>query len=161
MTSLLSYVIPTPWKWAAIVALLASLVAFGWTQGANHVQDRWDTATASQSALVARQSVKVVAVAAAQSQATQETDRNVQDRIDAVHRYYAGRLRQQPAAVRPGSLPSAPDAAGNPTPAAADLGPVAEEPWGQLAERCAVTTEVARGWQEWWAAIEQAQGATP
>ena len=158
---LITYAGPTSWKWAAMAALLVAVGAYGWIQGANHVQDRWDTAMASQSALVARQSVKVVAVAAAQSQATQETDRNVQDRIDAVHRHYAGRVRQQPAAVHPGTVPAASDSAGDPTPASADLGSVAAEPWEQLAERCAVTTEIARGWQEWWAAIEQAQGAAP
>ena len=163
--ALVSYAVPTAWKWAALAALLVAAAAFGWTQGVSHEQKARSNEKAAQAVVIVRQATKVAAITEAQSNVTQETDRNVQDRIDAVHRYYSSRLREQPSAVRPGTMPAASVAAGDPSATIADAGPVAgglrAESWGQLAERCAVTTVVAQGWQDWWAGIERAQGVAP
>jgi hypothetical protein len=156
--------IPAPYRLAAsaaaIVAILGTAYATGHHQGAASVQAKWDAERATISATAAKQSARVVAVVEAQSAVTQESDNATQNRIAAVHRLYAGRVRQ-PAANHPGAVSAAAESPVDPATDPADAGPVAgglrPESWSQLAERCAVTTVIAQGWQEWWSNVEKVQ----
>lgn len=145
---------------AACLALLAGAYVTGRQHGADSLQAKWSVERAAIAQAVAKQAIHIAAVAEAQSTATQESDRDTQTRIAAVHRLYADRVRK-PASDRAGTLPAAAEAAGDSAPGTADAGPVAgglrAESWGQLAERCAVTTVIAQGWQEWWINVEKAQ----
>lgn len=156
--------IPVPYRLAAsaaaLVAILGATYATGHHQGAASVQAKRDADRATISAAAAKQSAHAVAVVEAQSVVTQESDRATQDRITAVHRLYAGRVRQ-PAASHPGAVLAAAEPSGDPAAEPSDAGSVAgglrAESWGQLAERCAVTTVIAQGWQEWWTGVSAAE----
>ncbi len=154
--------IPWPWRACCLVLLLTAAGVIGWLDGASHVHKQWDTARAVAAQAVTQQTAHVARVETAQAQVNKEVGNAVQTRIDAVHRYYANRVRQR-TATHTGPVPSAPDPAGSadadsadPDPPAAGSGLRAESA-GDLAERCAVTTAIALGWQEWWWGIEGAQ----
>jgi len=159
---MLTAVIPWPWRACCLVLLLAAAGVIGWLDGASHVHKQWDAARAVADRIVTQQAARVARVETQQAHVTQEVGNAVQTRIDAVHRYYANRVRQR-TATHTGPVPSAPDPAGSadadsadPDPPAAGSGLRAESA-GDLAERCAVTTAIALGWQEWWRGIEGAQ----
>jgi hypothetical protein len=148
---------------ASVVALLAALFAiysFGYGRGAASVQAKWDAEKLVTAQAVTKQAAHVVAAVEAQAAVTQESDNETQGRIAAVHRMYANRVRQ-PAASHPGAVSAAAEPSGDPATEPADAGPVAgglrPESWSQLAERCAVTTVIAQGWQEWWSNVEKVQ----
>ena len=150
--------IPWPWRACCLVLLLTAAGVIGWLDGASHVHKQWDTARAVAAQAVTQQTAHVARVETAQAQVNKEVGNAVQTRIDAVHRHYAGRLRQRPAS-RPGAVPTAPDPAGRADAAFADDGAVAADPDTSpgLAERCAVTTAIAQGWAEWWRGVEGVQ----
>lgn len=157
---MLTQIVPAPWRWAILVTLFALAGGFGWLEGARHVQARWDAAQARQSSAVAKQAARAAIITAAQTHVTEEVAKNVETRIAAVRSYYAGRVRQQPAG-RSGAVPATADAAGSALADPANDGPPAagsglrSESAATLAERCAVTTEMVLGWQEWWGRVEQ------
>ena len=157
---MLTQIVPAPWRWAILVTLFALAGGFGWIEGASHVQARWDAAQAQQSSVVAQQAARAATITAAQTHATEEVAKNVETRIAAVRSYYAGRVRQQPA-DRAGAVPATADAPASAAAAPADNGSPAAgsgfraESTATLAERCAVTTEMVLGWQEWWERVEQ------
>lgn len=152
-------IIPAPWRWAILAALFAAAGGLGWVQGAGHVQTQWQAAQSAQAQAVAVQSVHVATITAAQTRITEEVADNVETRIAAVRSYYAGRVRQQPT-NRAGAVPPAADPTVGLAPGSADDGSppagsgIHGESWPDLAERCAVTTELLLGWQEWWSAVE-------
>lgn len=156
---MLTQIVPAPWRWAILATLFALAGGFGWIEGARYVQARWDAALARQSSVVAQQAARAATVTAAQTHATEEVAQNVETRIAAVRSYYAGRVRQQPAG-RTGAVPATADAAGSASANPADDGPpsagsgLRPESAATLAERCAVTTEMVLGWQEWWGRVE-------
>lgn len=145
---------------AALLGVCVAAYAFGHHQGAASVQAKWDAGKLVAAQAVTKQAAHVVAVVEAQTAVTQESDNETQGRIAAVHRLYANRVRQ-PAANHPGAVPAAAEPSGDPATEPADAGPVAgglrPESWSQLAERCAVTTVIAQGWQEWWSNVEKVQ----
>jgi hypothetical protein len=145
-----------PWYVRALVVALLSVAAgaTGWISGAGHVQQRWDDDKAVHAQVVAHQVIRNAQIATAQTNVTQEVSHAVEGRIDAVHRYYAGRVRQR-TAVRTGAVPASSGAAAGAAEDAADAGPVAAESYDALAERCAVTTTLALGWQQWWTSLIQ------
>lgn len=145
---------------AALFGVCVAVYAFGHHQGAASVQAKWNKEKLSVSQAVTKQAAHVVAVVEAQTAITQESDSATQDRIAAVHRLYANRVRQS-AANHPGAVSAAAEPSGDPATEPADAGPVAgglrPESWSQLAERCAATTVIAQGWQEWWSNVEKVQ----
>lgn len=53
MSALLS-IVPWPYRVLVLAALAVALAGFGWTQGAQHVQDKWDASASKQTVQVAR-----------------------------------------------------------------------------------------------------------
>lgn len=145
---------------AVVAAVFVAGIAIGRHQGAASVQADWSAEKLVAAHAVTKQAARVVAVVEAQTAVTQESDNETQGRIAAVHRQYANRVRQ-PAANHPGAVPAVAESSGDPAAEPADAGPVAgglrSESWNQLAERCAVTTVIAQGWQEWWSNVEKVQ----
>lgn len=145
---------------AVVAAVFVAGIAIGRHQGAASVRADWNTEKLVAAQAVTKQAARVVAVVEAQTAITQESDSATQDRIAAVHRLYANRVRQS-AANHPGAVSAAAEPSGDPATEPADAGPVAgglrPESWSQLAERCAVTTVIAQGWQEWWSNVEKVQ----
>lgn len=145
---------------AVVAAVFVAGIAIGRHQGAASVQADWNTEKLVAAQAVTKQAARVVAVVEAQTAIAQESDSATQDRIAAVHRLYANRVRQS-AANHPGAVSAAAEPSGDPATEPADAGPVAgglrPESWSQLAERCAVTTVIAQGWQEWWSNVEKVQ----
>jgi len=145
---------------AVVAAIFVAGIAIGRHQGAASVQADWNAEKLVTAQAVTKQAARVVAVVEAQTAVTQESDNETQGRIAAVHRMYANRVRQ-PAANHLGTVSAAAESSGDPATEPADAGPVAgglrPESWSQLAERCAVTTVIAQGWQEWWSNVEKVQ----
>ena len=143
-----------PWwgRLLALLALIAALIGFGWVKGAGHVQSEWDAAKAVQSTAVAKQTAHVAAVTVAQSSVNQGVKDATDARIAAVHAAYGGVRRPSSGG---GAVPQVSGGAGQPSAEAADPGPAAgdglhQESYRSLAERCAVTTAIGLGWQEWY-----------
>ena len=67
--------IPWPYRLLALVALAITLIGFGWINGAEHVQARWD-------ASVQQQTLQATAVRERQAQATVKV---VTEYVDRVH----------------------------------------------------------------------------
>lgn len=146
---------------ALVVAGLVWLL--GWTQGANSAAKDAAKQKASTDLAVAGQVQKNTKTEAAQAAVSAEVSHEVEDRLGAVRRHYATaqRVRQPAASVRPGAVPGAPEAAGAVETSSADNGLASAggaglraESYESLAERCAVTTVIALGWQEWWSGVE-------
>jgi len=150
----LTAVIPWWGRALALLAFAAALLGFGWVKGASHVQAQWGEQKTEVAVVVAKQAARVETIKAAQSTINQGVKDETDSRIAAVHAAY-GRLRQ--SAGRSCAVPAVPGSAGEPAPEPADAGPAAgdglkQESYGQLAERCAVSTAIGLGWQEWYAA---------
>ena len=111
--------IPLPYRLLAIAALVAACIGFGWTKGADHVQDKWDASVIKDSLTTAR-------VQAKQTQATETINHETNRLIARSDDYY--RLRIKP--VQAGTVPRAsgqPDAAAAPVesdPSRTDWAPV-------------------------------------
>lgn len=56
--------IPLPYRILAVLALIASLLSFGWLQGARHVQKNWDLEVQKQTIAVLKVRVKTAEVSA-------------------------------------------------------------------------------------------------
>lgn len=69
--------IPWPYRLLALVALAVTLIGFGWINGAEHVQARWD-------ASVQQQTLQATAVRERQAQATVKVVTQYVDRIRVV-----------------------------------------------------------------------------
>lgn len=147
---------------ALVVAGLVWLL--GWTQGANSAAKDAAKQKASTDLAVAGQVQKNTKTEAAQAAVSAEVSHEVEDRLGAVRRHYATaskRVRQPAASVRAGAMPGNAEAAGGVEANSADNGLAAAggaglkaESYESLAERCAVTTVIALGWQEWWSGVE-------
>lgn len=148
---------------ALVVAGLVWLL--GWTQGANSAAKDAAKFQSGADRAVSGQIQQNTKTEAAQAAVSAEVSHEVESRIGAVRRHYATaqRVRQPAASVRPGAVPGDAEAAGSADAAASDAGPAASggaglraESYESLAERCAVTTVIAVGWQEWWAGTQAA-----
>ena len=69
--------IPWPYRLLALVALAITLIGFGWINGAEHVQARWD-------ASVQQQTLQATAVRERQAQATVKVVTEYVDRVRVV-----------------------------------------------------------------------------
>lgn len=147
---------------ALVVAGLVWLL--GWTQGANSAAKDAAKFQSGADRAVSGQIQKNTKTEAAQAAVSAEVSHEVESRLGAVRRHYATapqRVRQPAASVRPGAVPGAPEAAGGVDAGASDDGLAAAggaglraESFESLAERCAVTTVIALGWQDWWSGVE-------
>lgn len=136
--------IPRPWMLVSVVALCAAGFGAGWIQGVDHAEDRHAAFVAGVAEAGAKQAAKTGAIIKDQQRLTEETRHGYAQALDALHAYYAGRVRgPSPGGCPvPAADPGAEGTAGRP----ADPGPRAAEsaPETQgddaLRERCAVTT---------------------
>lgn len=144
-----------------VIAVLIWLL--GWTQGANSAAKDAAKFQSGADRAVSGQIQKNTKTEAAQAAVSAEVSHEVETRIADVRRHYATaqRVRQPAASVRPGAVPGAPEAAGGVEASSADNGLASAggaglraESYESLAERCAVTTVIALGWQDWWSGVE-------
>ena len=150
----------------ALGLVIAGLVwLLGWTQGASSAAKDAAKFQSGADRAVSGQIQQNTKTEAAQAAVSAEVSHEVESRLGAVRRHYATaqRVRQPAASVRPGAVPGDAEAAGSADAAASDAGPAASggaglraESYESLAERCAVTTVIAVGWQEWWAGTQAA-----
>jgi len=148
----------------ALGLVIAGLIwLLGWTQGANSAAKDAAKFQSGADRAVSGQIQKNTKTEAAQAAVSAEVSHEVETRIADVRRHYATaqRVRQPAASVRPGAVPGAPEAAGGVDAGASDDGLAAAggaglraESYDALAERCAVTTVIALGWQDWWSGVE-------
>lgn len=146
---------------ALVVAGLVWLL--GWTQGANSAAKDAAKFQSGINQTISGQIQQNTKTEAAQAAVSAEVSHEVEDRLGAVRRHYATaqRVRQPAASVRAGAMPGDAEAAGGVEANSADNGLAAAggaglkaESYESLAERCAVTTVIALGWQEWWSGVE-------
>jgi len=148
----------------ALGLVIAGLIwLLGWTQGANSAAKDAAKFQSGADRAVSGQIQKNTKTEAAQAAVSAEVSHEVETRIADVRRHYATaqRVRQPAASVRPGAVPGAPEAAGGVETSSADNGLASAggaglraESYESLAERCAVTTVIALGWQDWWSGVE-------
>lgn len=148
----------------ALGLVIAGLIwLLGWTQGASSAAKDAAKFQSGADRAVSGQIQKNTKTEAAQAAVSAEVSHEVETRIADVRRHYATaqRVRQPAASVRPGAVPGAPEAAGGVDAGASDDGLAAAggaglraESYESLAERCAVTTVIALGWQDWWSGVE-------
>lgn len=149
----------------ALGLVIAGLIwLLGWTQGANSAASEAAGRLSAQDRAVSSQIVKNAATEAAQAAVSAEVSHEVESRLGAVRRHYATapqRVRQSAASVHPGAVPGDAEAAGgaeadpaNDGSASAGGAGLRAESYESLAERCAVTTVIALGWQDWWSGVE-------
>ena len=99
----LSALIPWPYRLLAAAALVAACIGFGWTKGADHVQDKWDASVIKDSLTTAR-------VQAKQTQATETINHETNRLIARSDDYYRLRIKPVQAYPVPGAS-GQPDAA--------------------------------------------------
>lgn len=92
-----------PYRLLAIAALVAACIGFGWTKGADHVQDKWDASVIKDSLTTAR-------VQAKQTQATETINHETNRLIARSDDYYRMRIKPVQAYPVPGAS-GQPDAA--------------------------------------------------
>lgn len=136
----------------------------GWTQGANSAAKDAAKFQSGADRAVSGQIQKNTKTEAAQAAVSEEVSHEVESRLGAVRRHYATapqRVRQSAASVHPGAVPGDAEAAGgaeadpaNDGSASAGGAGLRAESYESLAERCAVTTVIALGWQDWWSGVE-------
>lgn len=146
----------------AAIALICTLcIALGAVGGA-----AWQLGKAADERLqattqAATQTIHAAKIEAAQDTINLEVSHDAETRIADVRRHYADRLRQ-PAPARASPVPQAPAGAAGAHADPADPGPASPaggaglrvESYDALAERCAVTTVIALGWQQREAALQ-------
>ena len=150
-----------PGRLAALALICVLCIALGAVGGASWVHQQSADDRLQAAAQVSTQAIRAAHIEAAQDTINLEVSHDTESRIAAVHRHYAERLRQ-PAPVRPSPMSQASGAPGGADAALADSGPVAPsgggglhaESYDALAERCAVTTVIALGWQQREAALQ-------
>lgn len=149
----------------ALGLVIAGLIwLLGWAQGANSAAKDAAKFQSGADRAVSGQIQKNTKTEAAQAAVSAEVSHEVESRLGAVRRHYATapqRVRQSDASVRPGAVPGDAEAAGGVEASSADNGLASAggaglraESYESLAERCAVTTVIALGWQEWWSGVE-------
>ena len=148
----------------ALGLVIAGLIwLLGWTQGANSAAKDAAKFQSGADRAVSGQIQKNTKTEAAQAAVSAEVSHEVESRIADVRRHYATaqRVRQSAASVRPGAVPGDAEAAGGVEASSADNGLASAggaglraESYESLAERCAVTTVIALGWQDWWSGVE-------
>ena len=149
----------------ALALVIAGLVwLLGWTQGASSAAKKAAEIQASLNVAVSGQIQQNTKTEAAQAAVSAEVSHEVESRLGAVRRHYATapqRVRQSAASVHPGAVPGDAEAAGgaeadpaNDGPASAGGAGLRAESFESLAERCAVTTVIALGWQDWWSGVD-------
>ena len=93
---MLTSLIPAPYQAVARIALyallVASLVAFGWFKGCEHVQAKWDAANE-------RQAAAVVKVITKQGSATVQTITKYVDRVRVVYQQAEAIIKEVPIYV--------------------------------------------------------------
>ena len=135
-----------PYRLLAIAALVAACIGFGWTKGADHVQDKWDASVIKDSLTTAR-------VQAKQTQATETINHETNRLIARSDDYYRLRIKPVQANPIPGSSGST-DAAAAPAesdPSRPDWAPVCSPSDG------AADALVILGWQNVYKAWADAQ----
>lgn len=151
--------IEIPWwvKLIAVVALASASAAFGFYRGVAHLQTKWDAEKALQAQAIIKQAEKVAVIESKQTQVTKEASDATDARISAIHAHYSG--MRNSTSSNSGSMSKVSGSPGESSATVADSGLAALHPesYNQLAERCAVTTAIALGWQEWY--LGQAQAA--
>lgn len=88
----MNLLIPWPYRILAIMVLLLSAIGFGWTKGAGHVQDQWDSATAKQSLVVHKTKQR-------QAEATVKVVTQYVDRVKVVREKAAAIVHEVPVYV--------------------------------------------------------------
>ena len=144
-----------------VIAVLIWLL--GWTQGESSAAKDAAKFQSGVDRAVSGQIQQNTKTEAAQAAVSAEVSHEVESRLGAVRRHYATaqRVRQPAASVRPGAVPGDAEAAGGVETSSADNGLASAggaglraESYDALAERCAVTTVIALGWQDWWSGVE-------
>lgn len=109
----LAALIPAPYRVLALVLLAAALVGFGWVQGAQHVQDKWNAEHAARAQAVADAVLARVAAnkleVDRQAAINQKITKGKEDEIAKLTARLnaAGRLRVGPAICGGGPAPAA------------------------------------------------------
>ena len=148
----------------ALGLVIAGLIwLLGWTQGESSAAKDAAKFQSGVDRAVSGQIQQNTKTEAAQAAVSAEVSHEVESRLGAVRRHYATaqRVRQPAASVRPGAVPGDAEAAGGVETSSADNGLASAggaglraESYDALAERCAVTTVIALGWQDWWSGVE-------
>lgn len=146
------FVLSQIWQKTLAAAIFIGLVfVAGLMTGREQVQDAWATETKSREAVVSKQEAKIEVAKAGEIKINEGVKDETNSRIAAIHTHY-GRLRKQNSGSS--SVPPVPGSAESSSGGGSDDGPVSPglrtESYADLAERCAVTTAVAIGWQEWY-----------
>lgn len=147
-----------PW-WSRIlmaITLASASAALGFVRGVDHLQAKWDAEKIVQAQAIAKQSAKVATIGTKQTEVTKETSDATDSRISAIHAHYSGvrnTATSNSSSVRKVSGSSSESTA---TIADSGLATLHPETYDHLAERCAVTTAIAVGWQEWYLGQSQA-----
>lgn len=151
--------IEIPWwvKLIAVAALASASAAFGFSRGVAHLQEQWDAAKAVQTQAVAKQAAKVAVIESKQTQVTKEASDATDARISAIHAHYSGVRNTTASSSSPVRKVSGGPGESAATIADSGFATLHPETYDHLAERCAVTTAIAVGWQEWY--LGQAQAA--
>lgn len=143
-------IIPYWAKWALVAVLALACVAFGWVKGVDHAEDRHATFVAQVATLGAEQAARTGAIIRNQARLTEDTRNGYAQSLDALHKYYAGRMRDQ---SRPGggALPAVPNPSGgtDARPTDPGAGPPGDPEEDQVARRCAETTLMLLTLQAW------------
>lgn len=162
---MLTSTLSLPGRLAAIALICALCIALGAVGGAAWVHQQSADERLQAATQGAAKTLHTARIEAVQDTINLEVSHDTENRIADVRRHYADRLRQ-PAPVRPGPVPQASGAPGAADAALADPG-LASSPGGgglrvesydAIAERCAVTTVIALGWQQREAALQAVDG---
>lgn len=143
--------IPIWQKALAAAVFVACVFLAGLITGREQVQDAWDIETKNRDVVVAKQETKVEVGKVGEAKINDGVKDETDSRIAAIHAHYNGVRKQQRSAGAMSVLPGGP---GQSEEAPSDTGLTAQgirpESYTDLAERCAVTTAIALGWQEWY-----------
>lgn len=143
--------IPVWQKALAAAVFVACVFLAGLITGREQVQGAWDIETKSREVVVAKQETKIEVAKAGETKINDGVKDETDSRIAAIRTHFNGVRKQQRST---GAVSVLPGGSGQSEEAVADSGLVAQglrtESHTDLAERCAVTTAIALGWQEWY-----------
>lgn len=144
--------IPVWQKALAVAVFVACVFLAGIITGREQIQGAWNVEIKQRESVVAAQVAKIEVAKAGETKINDEVKDETDSRIAAIRAHYSGVRKQNRSA---GAVPSIPSGTGRPPEAIADTGFAAQglrhESYTDLAERCAVTTAIGIGWQEWYA----------
>lgn len=140
--------LPAGWMWVGMLALVAAGWGHGYLTGSLHEAKENTAYEVAIETAAATRIEKTRAAIVKQKQLTQETSDAYTQSLAALHRHYAGRLRQPPVCgIR--AVPAVPSPADHADAGAADAGSGAAGTAASIEEACAMTTLQLIGLQVW------------